>query len=109
MSNVLADMLTKGIFTEDEGVLLSKRLLLLFLLSQMQEDVCRDVERTLKDKSAYRFTIKHNHERIKNLIRSNYNDFYRNFSPQQTDMFCEDADGLTRIVNEYMGINDKIL
>ena len=46
---------------------------------------------------------------IKNLIRSNYNDFYRNFSPHQTDMFCEDADGLTRIVNEYMGINDKIL
>lgn len=106
--NSLHDLIT-GRLSEDEGVLLSKRLLLLFLLSQMQEDVCRDVERTLKDKSAYRFTIKHNHERIKNLIRNNYNDFYRNFSPQQTDMFCEDADGLTRIVNEYMGINDKIL
>lgn len=106
--NSLHDLIT-GRLSEDEGVLLSKRLLLLFLLSQIQEDVCADIERSLKGKSVYRFTIKHNHERIKNLIRSNYNDFYRNFSPQQTDMFCEDADGLTRIVNEYMGINDKIL
>ena len=33
MSNVLADMLTKGIFTEDEGFDLTKRLLLLYRLS----------------------------------------------------------------------------
>ena len=46
--NSLHDLIA-GRLSEDEGILLSKRLLLLFLLSQMQEDVCRDVERTLKD------------------------------------------------------------
>lgn len=40
--------LIAGRLSEDEGVLLSKRLLLLFLLSQMQEDVCADIERSLK-------------------------------------------------------------
>lgn len=43
MSNVLADMLTKGIFTEDEGFDLTKRLLLLYHLSVLQENICKDV------------------------------------------------------------------
>lgn len=106
--NSLHDLIA-GRLSEDEGVLLSKRLLLLFLLSQMQEDVCRDVERTLKDKSAYRFTIKHNHEAIKRYVRNCYNDFMKDFSQRQTDYFCENADDLERVVNKWAGINDKIL
>ena len=57
----------------------------------------------------YGFSIKHNHERIKRMIRSNYDDFFNRFSDSQTDEFCADADDLQKIVNEWAGINDRIL
>lgn len=60
MSNVLADMLTKGVFTEDEGFDLTKRLLLLYHLSVLQENICKDVERIFNKKGIYGFSIKHN-------------------------------------------------
>ena len=85
MSNVLADMLTKGIFTEEEGLDLTKRLLLLY------------------------HSIKHNHEAVKRKVRTCYGDFMRDFSERQTDIFCDNADSLERVVNKWAGINDKIL
>ena len=57
----------------------------------------------------YGFSIKHNHERIKKMIRSNYDDFFKRFSDSQTDEFCTDADDLQKIVNKWAGINDRIL
>ena len=31
------------------------------------------------------------------------------FSERQTDIFCDNADSLERVVNKWAGINDKIL
>ena len=109
MSNVLADMLTKGVFTEDEGLDLTKRLLLLYHLSVLQENICKDVERIFNKKGIYGFSIKHNHETVKRKVRTCYGDFMRDFSERQTDIFCDNADSLERVVNKWAGINDRIL
>lgn len=95
--------------TEEEGLTLSKRLLLLFHLSLLQENVCKDIERELKGKGIYRFLIKHNHEKIKRLIKANYEDFFKRFTGRQIDTFCNDADDLQKIINEWAGIKDDIL
>ena len=96
-------------FSDTDKIQLSKRLLLLFQLSVLQENVCKDIERELGGYGVYGFSIKHNHERIKRMIRSNYDDFFKRFSDSQTDEFCADADDLQKIVNEWAGINDRIL
>lgn len=109
MSNALADLLDKGVFTEDEKFLLIKKVLLLYHLSTLQQNICADIERMLMGKDKYRFVIKHNHEAIKRYVRNCYNDFMRDFSERQTDIFCDNADSLERVVNKWAGINDKIL
>lgn len=109
MSNALADLLDKGVLTEDDKFLLIKKVLLLYHLSTLQQNICTDIERMLRGKDEYRFIIKHNHEAIKRYVRNCYNDFMKDFSRRQTDYFCENADDLERVVNKWAGINDKIL
>ena len=46
---------------------------------------------------------------MKRKVRTCYGDFMRNFSERQTDIFCDNADSLERVVNKWAGINDKIL
>lgn len=109
MSNALADLLDKGVFTEDEKFLLIKKVLLLYHLSVLQENICKDVERIFNKKGIYGFTIKHNHEAVKRKVRTCCGDFMRDFSERQTDIFCDNADDLEKVVNKWAGINDKIL
>lgn len=103
-------MVSKGVrFTPEEKRDLNNRLLLLAQLSTLQENVCSDVERIFKEHGFYRFDIKHNHKQIKRLVKTNFSQFFDTMSPEQLDMYCNDADDLQKLVNKWAGINDKIL
>ena len=103
-------MVSKGVkFTPEEKRDLNNRLLLLAQLSTLQENVCSDVERIFKEHGFYRFEIKHNHKQIKKLVKTNFSQFFDTLSPEQLDMYCDDADDLQELVNKVAGINDRIL
>lgn len=96
-----------GRLDEKQKDVLARKLLLLQLLNQLQLDICNDVQRELSAVSAYRFTIRHNHEKVMALIRKNYMDCFKN--EKQIDMFCDNADELTRLIYRWAGIDEKIL
>lgn len=96
-------------FTEEETRDLNNRLLLMYQLSLLQENICADIGRIFRSKGALVFEIKHTHKMIKKLILDNHKSFLGNLSQEQMDVICEDADDLQKIVNEWAGINDRIL
>ena len=96
-------------FTEEETRNLNNRLLLMYQLSLLQENICADIGRIFRSKGALVFEIKHTHKMIKKLILDNHKSFLGNLSQEQMDVICEDADDLQKIVNEWAGINDRIL
>ena len=96
-------------FTEEETRDLNNRLLLMYQLSLLQENICADIGRIFRSKGALVFEIKHTHKMIKKLILDNHKSFLGNLSQKQMDVICEDADDLQKIVNKWAGINDKIL
>ena len=96
-------------FTEEETRDLNNRLLLMYQLSLLQENICADIGRIFRSKGALVFEIKHTHKMIKKLILDNHKSFLGNLSQEQMDVICEDADDLQKIVNKWAGINDKIL
>lgn len=96
-------------FTEEETKDLNKRLLLMYQLSLLQENICDDIGRIFRRKGALVFEIKHTHKMIKKLILDNHRSFLGNLSQEQMDAICEDADDLQRLVNKWVGINDTIL
>lgn len=96
-------------FTEEETRDLNNRLLLMYQLSLLQENICADIGRIFRSKGALVFEIKHTHKMIKKLILDNHKSFLGNLSQEQMDVICDDADDLQKIVNEWAGINDRIL
>lgn len=96
-------------FTEEETRDLNNRLLLMYQLSLLQENICADIGRIFRSKGALVFEIKHTHKMIKKLILDNHKSFLGNLSQEQMDVICDDADDLQKIVNKWAGINDKIL
>ena len=96
-------------FTEEETRDLNNRLLLMYQLSLLQENICADIGRIFRSKGALVFEIKHTHKMIKKLILDNHKSFLGNLSQEQMDVICDDADDLQKIVNKWAGINDRIL
>ena len=96
-------------FTEEETRDLNNRLLLMYQLSLLQENICADIGRIFRSKGALVFEIKHTRKMIKKLILDNHKSFLGNLSQEQMDVICEDADDLQKIVNKWAGINDRIL
>lgn len=96
-------------FTEEETRDLNNRLLLMFQLSLLQENICDDIGRIFKSKDVLVFEIKHTHKMIKKLILENHKSFLGSLTQEQMDGVCDDADDLQRLVNKWAGINDKIL
>lgn len=93
---------------------INRRLLLLFHLSQLQLNICSEIKELFKKYSSYRFSVKHNHEKIKNLIKGDNEgtaEFFRSLSGDATDNVCDDADALEKMIFEWakvIGI-DKIM
>lgn len=96
-------------FTEEETRDLNNRLLLMYQLSLLQENICADIGRIFRNKGALVFEIKHTHKMIKKLILDNHKSFLGSLSQEQMDVICADADDLQKIVNKWAGINDRIL
>lgn len=96
-------------FTEEETRDLNNRLLLMYQLSLLQENICADIGRIFRSKGALVFEIKHTHKMIKKLILDNHKSFLGSLSQEQMDVICDDADDLQKIVNKWAGINDRIL
>lgn len=78
-------------FTEEETRDLNNRLLLMYQLSLLQENICADIGRIFRSKGALVFEIKHTHKMIKKLILDNHKSFLGNLSQEQMDVICEDA------------------
>lgn len=94
-----------GQFTQDEIKQVNLRLLLLAQLSSLQINIAQEIEWMFKEKGVYKMTIKHNHEKIKNLLRNNSNkDFWNLLTEKQVDEFCNDADTLESLIYKWAGL-----
>lgn len=101
----LKNSLHNAQLTEEEKEEINKRLLVMLQLSSLQQNLASEIEWKLAEKCKYKLTIKHNHERIKSLIRQNISSgFWGILTPKQTDVICQDADDIERIVKQWAGI-----
>lgn len=88
--------------TSEDYLAINKRLLLLVQLSTLQSNIALEIEQIYNSKSAYKMTVKHNHERLKTLLRQNMNSqFWETLTQEQIDVTEQDADTLEALVYEW--------
>lgn len=80
-------------------------LLLTYHLSTLQINVALEIEQLYRKHGHYRFEIKHNHEKIKKLLRQNHaGDYYSDISQEGLDKLGEDAELFERMTYSWLGI-----
>ena len=88
--------------TSEDYLAINKRLLLLVQLSTLQSNIAAEIEDIYNSKSAYKMTVKHNHERLKSLLRQNMNPkFWETLTQEQIDATEVDADSLEALVYKW--------
>ncbi len=93
---------------EEEQRIINTELLLLVHLSSLQQNIALNIEEQFRKYSQYKMTIKHNHEKIKSLIRgTNNNEFWERLSQEQIDSIADDADDLEDIIFKWAGLKPR--
>lgn len=103
----LKDSLRKNELSEGDIRDINRRLLLVVHLSSLQQNICREIEGIYSSRGKYRMRVKHEHERIKALVRKNLytGPLFGNMSPDQCALMADDADELEKIVKRWAGID----
>lgn len=92
-------------WTDSEKLRRNMLLLLASHLSTLQSNIAKEIELLYKDKGEYRMTIKHNHEKIKKLIKENTsNVFFSRLNDGQGLSYSDDAEMLERLVYTWAGL-----
>lgn len=74
-------------------------------LSSLQLNIALEIEKMYRKNKAYSFTIKHNHEKIKKLIRENNSGvFFSRMNNDQAYAYAEDGEDFERLVYTWAGL-----
>lgn len=80
-------------------------LLLLSQLSTLQGNIAKEIEDLYNKKGIYTMALKHNHKKIKDLIKNNAApEFFRRMNMEQAEDYAEDSEKLERIVYQWAGL-----
>ena len=91
--------------TPEDYIAINKRLLVMLQLSTLASNMAFEIEQIYRKKSSYKMNIKHNHERLKSMIRQNINyKFWETLTQEQIDATEQDADTLEQMVYEWAGL-----
>lgn len=105
-TDTLKSVLDGAKLTDEERERINRLLLLNLQLSDLQLNICGDIERTLEKSSQYKFGIKHWNEQVKALIRKNVprKAFFRKLDNKQQAAFGDDGESLEKIVYGWAGL-----
>lgn len=94
-----------AIFSEEDKTRRNILLLLASHLSSLQLNIALEIEQIYRKNNVYGFTIKHNHEKIKKMIRDNNSGvFFSRMNNDQAYAYAEDGEDFERLVYTWAGL-----
>lgn len=92
-------------WSEEDQLRRATLLVLAYHLSTLQINVAFDIEQLYRKHKFYSFNIKHNHEKIKKLLRKNHaGDYYSDISEEGLEKLATDAEIFEMMVYAWVGL-----